>query len=180
MLSLLSLSLFAVAAPLPLPKTEGVPPRVEIVRVDEAGRPFLNGGQTITSVANVVEMVPVYKQTGDGRIFVEVVPVTTQRVERGPKPVYLDTREVQIFGPDGKRIDPAEARKLLTRSTRVLVSTDGKPIARSERDRHREAVLWVVHPELTKAATPATPIKPPPTREPVTPEPIRREPRAEK
>ncbi len=161
MLTLLSLSLFAVAAPVPAPKTpEGPPPRLMVVQVDEAGRPFLEGMIQKQGMSMVHEVVPVTVQGKDGKPQVQYVTVAKAVPHTYYELVYLDTKEAQVFGLNGKRIDPNEVKKLLTRSTRVLVSTDGKPIARAHLERQREAALWVIHPGLIKAPTPAPAPKP--------------------
>jgi len=156
MLSLVSLSLFAIAAPLPAPKTpSGPPPRVEIVQVGEDGRPFLRGKPVEKFGRSLVhERVPVTVVGKDGKqqtVYKTVakdVPFSYYEYEA----VYLDTKKLQIFGLDGKRLDPAEVRKHLARPVAVFVSADGKPIDPIFLKLLREGSLWVVAPELAPPA----------------------------
>ncbi len=161
MLSLLSLGLFAIAAPLPGPKfPDGPPPQVAVVQVDESGRPFLDGTVIMEGVRNVVYYTTVERVGQGGQIESEVVPVTTQQKYLYLKPVYLDTKEVQVFSLYGKRLEPAEVRRLLSRPTKVLVSVDGKPLARIHLDGQREATFYVISPALTGATAPRLPLIP--------------------
>jgi hypothetical protein len=75
-------------------------------------------------------------------VFTEIVePVTRETV------VPLEAGNVQVFGPDGKRVDPAEMRKLLSRPAKVLLSADGKAIDPIHLQRQRDAIFSVVYKE---------------------------------
>jgi hypothetical protein len=179
MLSLLSLSLLAVAAPLPPPKVpEGPAPRIETIEVKE-GRPYLLGKQ--------VTFVPVTKQAtvtvqeivvvgGKPTVVAKQVPVnfTEQVPVTTPTLVPLDTKDVQVFGPDGKRLEAEEVRKQLSRPVQVLVSADGKPIHSSHLQQH-PGKLQVISQMLVSAGVTK------PANAPMPPaEPIKKEPRRDK
>jgi hypothetical protein len=131
-------------------------------------------------VYNVVTYVPVTKQgtmavqkfvVKDGKnvvvteqvpyTYTEAVPVATQAL------VHLDTKDVQVLGPDGKRLDVDEVRKQLSRPAQVLVSVDGKPIHPSHLQQH-PGKLQVISQSLVvpKAADPTMPPAEPIKNEP--------------
>jgi hypothetical protein len=84
--------------------------------------------------------------------YTSQVPVTIRHR------IHLDTMGVQVFDSDGKLVKPAEVRKHLTESTKVLLSTDGKPIHPSFLVRRRDVSFWVIDPSVIGTLTPALPV----------------------
>lgn len=175
MLSLLSLSLLVLAAPVPVPKApDGPAPRVEMVQVGKDGRPYLVGKRltlvpvtkTGTSIVQEIVMVdgkPVVVAKQVPFTSVEHVPVLTQIQ------VPLDGKDVQVFDPSGRRLEADEVRKQLSRPVQVLVSADGKPIHPTYLQRH-EGKFRVVSQALVEPKPP----EPVPQPEPIpAPRPIK-------
>jgi hypothetical protein len=114
--------------------------------VGEDGLPCLLGKKTEAQVVprEVAEVV-------GGQVQKKTVPYTvfvTKLVK-----VPLDAKDVQVLTPDGKRVGPADVRKLLSRPVPVLVSADGNPIDPFYLQLLREGSLCVVAPELANIST---------------------------
>lgn len=120
----LTLALLLPAAPAPAPKAappKGPPPRVVAVSVDAEGAPVITHTRTQSAQRQVVRTVLVGGVAQNVTETVNVaVPVTVL--------LRLDGEGVEVYGTDGKRIDPKDVRKLIPRAMPVLVSADGKPV----------------------------------------------------
>jgi hypothetical protein len=99
------------------------------------------------------EKVRVGEQVVDRTMTVLVnVPVTTL--------VSVDSREVQVYGVDGKKIDPKDVRGLIRGTTPVLVSADDKPVDPFYLRMVKEGTLVLVLP------SPRLPMNVPPAPKP--------------
>ncbi|HEY7155166.1 MAG TPA: hypothetical protein VH575_14485 [Gemmataceae bacterium] len=128
--TLLTLAILFPAAPAPAPKDtgpKGLPPRVVTVSaVSDNSLQFLQVTHVLTSQK---VQVPEQVQTEQGVVQVTKaktieVPVPVQRITR----VSLDDKGVQVYGADGKKIDPKEVRKRVAKPVAALLSADGKPV----------------------------------------------------
>jgi hypothetical protein len=136
----LTLSLLVVSAPAP---AEGPPPRIEMVQLDNAGRPYF----LVTTTENVTISNGTFIQENGMQRFVMVNQVIP--VEKTIS-FYLDSDEVKVFTRDRRKLEPGEVSNLFTKSAKVLVSTDGKPIDPKHVKRLQDGVALVVAPSLVK------------------------------
>jgi hypothetical protein len=133
MLSLLSVGLFVIAAPIPAPK--GPPPQVEFAYVDKTG-------SHLVFTRRGVQTREVHRGTvagGDVPSIEEVKAVTLSFVP-------LTDKDVHVYGPNGNRLTPNEVQKVMVDGANVLLSTDGKPIHPLHMAQHRDIKYWVVTP----------------------------------
>jgi hypothetical protein len=147
MVSLLTaLSTLVLAAPAPVREPgapKGPPPRVMTTTTAP------DGPQGIETVVIEVVMVNKIVPQVDGKevVVTEKVPVHKTKV------LTLDDKGVQVYGSDGKLIDPREVRHRLKRPTAVLVSADGEPVDPFFLRLAREDTLIVVSKKLLPVPT---------------------------
>ena len=154
---LLPLLSLVLAAPAPTEKPpeepKGPPPQILVLHVEKDGRPYLLEQVTRyvpekrTVEVNVNGMTEKREQT-------VVVPVTETRR------VFLDDKDVQVYGADGKKIDARDLPKQ-TQSVPVLVSADGMEVDPFYRKVLKDGALIVVAPILAKPQPPGAPDAPP-------------------
>jgi hypothetical protein len=140
----------ALAAPVPeQPEAgpKGPPPVVMTVKVGPDGLPFIERMVTEYVPEERVEKVQVGNDTVERKVTVRVPVLRQFRLA-------LDSREVQVFTPDGKRVDPRDVRSLVKKTMPVLVSTDGKPVDPFYLQLVKENTLIVVSPQLLNAPEP--------------------------
>src|SRR4051794_11532238 len=114
MLSLLTLSLFAVGAPLPPPKVpQGPAPVVKVVHVDKNGLRYLEFRTIMPVPVTRQETVRIDDKEITVTTSVEFVPVVETRR------IHLDAECAQVYDPDGKRVKPSEVQKLLVNTKQV-------------------------------------------------------------
>ncbi len=143
--SLLTVMVLTLSAPAPVKEMpKGPPPRVMTLEVTAEGQLVIR--------IELIDYFMVKKkfavQVGgkiEERTVEEQVPITVPRL------VALEDNVTEVFGPDGKRIDPAEVRKRITRACPVLVSSDGKPVDPFYLSLAREGTLIVVSPKLIRS-----------------------------
>jgi len=158
--TLLTVAGLLLSAPLPVPEApKGPPPRILVVEVENDGPPFI--------VTPVIEFkkVPTTVTVVVGGKTENRTEVRTVQVEYRIK-VGLNDKDCQVFGLDGKRLAPEEVQKRITRSSPILVSSDGKPVDPFYLKLAREGTVVVVSPKLVAPAnqpmprTPELPIPP--------------------
>jgi len=145
--TLLTLAVLLPAAPAPAPKDttpKGPAPRVVVIQVHTDGLPYFQH--------NIIELVP-QQQTRQVQVGQQVRQVVETKMIQVTRTVTLrlDGEDVQVYGADGKKIDPKEVRKLVRKPVAALVSTDGKPVDPFYLRLAREGTLVIV------VSTPATP-----------------------
>lgn len=127
--TLLTLAILLPAAPAPAPKgygdtgPKGLPPRVVTVSATSDNSLQLRQVTHTLVTRTVHRQVQVGQQTQTVAETVEV-PVPTQQIIR----VSLDDKGVQVYGADGKKIDPKEVSKRVVKPVAALLSADGKPV----------------------------------------------------
>src|SRR5262249_52626074 len=133
---------------------KGPPPTVKIATVDENGRLLLT--MTITEFQQVFkEIVVRVGEREEKRKVAEIVPVTVQKM------IMLDGKDVEVYGTDGKRLDPKRLPK--TRGpVPILVSSDGKQVDPFYLRLAREGTLIVVTPSLNQGIGIPVPVPVPP------------------
>ncbi len=120
----LTLALLLPAAPVPAPKAtlpKGPPPRIVSASIDSEG-----GFQFVEVATKYVPQQRAREVVVGGQVqkVTETVMVpVTQMVQR-----KVESESVEVYGVDGKKIDPEEVRKLAGKTVPVLVSSDGKPV----------------------------------------------------
>jgi hypothetical protein len=120
----LTLALWLPAAPVPAPKDalpKGPPPRIVSVSIDpEGGFQFLE----VTTQLVQEQRERAVLVGGQVQKVTETVMVPVQRMIQRK----VDGENVEVYGIDGKKIDPEEVRKLARKTVPALVSSDGKPV----------------------------------------------------
>jgi hypothetical protein len=138
------MALLLPAAPVPAPKDtmpKGLPPQVVMISaVSEDAIEILQ-----TTQRQVPQQVT--EQVNEGQRVVQVtrtvmVSVPVQQMIKLP----LDGKGAQVYGTDGKKIDPKDVRKRVTKSVAALLSTDGKPVDPFYLRLAREGTLVIVAP----------------------------------
>jgi hypothetical protein len=104
----------------------------------------LNQDGSVRLVHTVSEMVPVevvIKVEVDGRVELRKA-VEHRKVQ---KQVQVQLRGVQLYSPDGRKLDPRDVK--LTGPTPVLVSSDGRPVDPFYTRLAREGTIIIVAPD---------------------------------
>jgi hypothetical protein len=157
--TLLSLALLLPAAPVPAAKDappKGPAPRVVAIAVQTDGTPTIQHTRTRMVAQQRTRSVRVGQEV---RTVTETVMVPVMETVN----LTLDGEGVEVYGIDGKKIDPKDVRKRVTKPVAVLVSADGKPVDPFYLRLAREGTLVIVVPTPASGATP----KPPEGRTPV-------------
>ena len=132
----------------------GPPPRVMMAVVDGGGRAFIETTRYITQV--VVQKVLV--KVGDRVEVRDVnVPVTVAAVVKVP----LDTEGTRLMTADGKRVAPRDLKTLLTKSSPILFSADGRDVDPFYLRLARPNTLVVIAPGLAPPGEMPVPLPPP-------------------
>jgi hypothetical protein len=123
--ALLTLTLSLPAAPAPkVERPEGPAPLVVMISPRAEGQvTVLQTEQTMVPVQKVVTVA-----TADGRtrqVTQTVMVATPRQVMR-----HVPLEQMQFYGPDGKKMESKDVKKLLTKPMPALLSADGKPVDR--------------------------------------------------
>jgi len=145
---LLYLFSFVLAAqPVPGPAGEpedpvrGPAPLIRIAVVDPDGKLCLEIPVMVpVSVPRTVEV-----EVG-GKKETKTVTETVMKMEK--RAFALDSGEIQVYSVDGKKIDPSDLPKLLSKRSPVLVSADGKKVDQFYLKLAREGTVVVVSRRL--------------------------------
>jgi hypothetical protein len=120
----LTVALLLPAAPAPAPKAtlpKGPPPRIVSASIDSEG-----GFQFVELTTKYVPQQRTREVNVGGQVQkvteTVTVPVTVM-VQR-----KVDGENVEVYGVNGKKIEPEEVRKRAGKTLPVLVSSDGKPV----------------------------------------------------
>jgi hypothetical protein len=82
--------------------------------------------------------------------------ITTTKVEFDDIVFCVKSKEIQVFGRDGKQVDPKALRELLKKETAVLVTLDGERPNLSYLKTLKEGTLVLVFPKPSTSETPST------------------------
>jgi hypothetical protein len=157
--SLLTLALLLPAAPVPAAKDtppKGPAPRVVAIAVQSDGTPSIQHVRTRMVQQQRTRQVQVGQET---RTVAETVMVPVLETVN----LALDGESVEVYGADGKKLDPKDVRKQVTKPVAALVSADGKPVDPFYLRLAREGTLVIVVPMAAAGAAP----KPPERRTPL-------------
>jgi hypothetical protein len=146
----LLLSALVFAAPLP-EKDEGPkgpPPQVILLSQRSNGAPVVH--------LTVLRQVPVTRivTVQEGNKLVQR-PETSMATVSETVALPVDNKDLQVFGIDGKKIDPKDVRSLIKGPTPALLSADGKPVDPFYLRLAKEGTLVFVR------STPEAPLIPP-------------------
>jgi hypothetical protein len=126
---LLTLAILLPAAPAPAPKDtkpKGPPPQVVMI---SGGSGMLEILQTQTVQKSVPQQRTRQVQVGQQtRTVTETVMVSVSFPVQQVIRVSLDDNGVQVYGADGKKIDPKDVGKRVAKPVAALLSADGKPV----------------------------------------------------
>jgi hypothetical protein len=155
-------ALLVVGAPLPekevaLPK--GPAPYIVLVSVQPDGTPAVP--HTILEYVPATETYKV--QVGNKEeVRQRTISVPVQKTVS----LALDGKDMQVFGADGKKIEPAELRQRIRGPVPALASADGKPVDPFYLKLAREGTLVLVSPALATQPTATLPVAPAPPAPP--------------
>ena len=136
-----SLLAWMVAAPLPLKEKgpNGPPPTVSMISTQADGTPVILLSRTVfKNMEQTVTALEGDKVVSRKRLV--SVPVTEQ------VPVVVDGKQVQVYGVDGKMIDPNDLKRRIVGTMPVFVSADGKPVDPFHLRLAKEGTLILVIP----------------------------------
>jgi hypothetical protein len=133
---------------------KGPPPRVMMALVDADGRAYIETTRYTTRI--VVQKVQV--KVGDRVEERGVnVPVTVAEMVKVP----LDAEGTRLMTADGKRVGPRDLKALLTKTSPILFSSDGRDVDPFYLRLARPGTLVVIAPGLAPPGEMPVPLPPP-------------------
>jgi len=164
MISGLLATFLVIAAPLPAREEgpKGPPPQVIMINVQADGAPVI----PITRMRHVPVQRTVIVQEG-GRNVTKTETVTVPIYETILSPI--DGKEIQVYGVDGKKIDPKDLRGLIKGQTPAFQSADGKPVDPFYLRLAREGTVILVGPPPPPGQNVVVPFTAPPEKIPAPP-----------